>query len=201
MSHTTEPTLWDERSALIAILDELLHRPRDPLTTGSSRTGPGLYAVFYRCRRTGPRRLDSTPGTAALEQVDAATWPVYVGSALSVRERFNRHLTNAAHLIDIEPGELWTLELPLRSHAASLYAEALVIDALQPVWNQYWCRGFGSRDQGPTRTGQAPSPFSRLHRISPRGPRSEAIRDELAESVRRHLMATVFPHRGWTPMR
>lgn len=201
MSHTTEPALWNERSALVAVIDELLHRPRDPLTTGSSHTGPGLYAVFYRRHRRKEQGDKATPGTAALEQVAAATWPVYVGSAISVRERHNRHLTNAAHLVDIDADELWTLALPLPSHAAALYAEALVIDALQPVWNEYWCRGFGSRDQGSTRTGQAPSPFALLHRIPARGPQAAAVQLELAECVRSHLAATVHPDQGWNPMR
>lgn len=144
--------LWDEADAAHIAFDSVRGVPRAPLPDAVMSRRPGVYLIFY---------------VGALEcyrRVARGTWPVYAGAAQSLGERHGRHRTNTRPIGSLTGGQdLLILGVATETYAGALFAEGLLRDLLQPVWNQPFCAGFGSRAQGASRTRQAPPPFTLLH--------------------------------------
>lgn len=175
---------WDELDIEAVVLDEAMRSPKQPLDSSErwERT-PGIYFVFYR------------GALAPYSAVADATYPVYIGSAQDLGERFRRHRRNTAAVVSLHGGrDLLLLPAVLHSHAAARYVEALLVQRLEPCWNQTWLSGFGSRPQGATRAGQVPPPWNALHPGRTVGKGDDLISRSL---VRRrlvsHLAGTVRP--------
>ena len=189
--------IWDPTDIRYGVLDELLARPRVRLTeTGNEPRSPGFYAVFLRWP-TGRNRTIAHP----YEPINMGTYPVYVGSSTGLRERMARHGTNMRPVASLRGGrDLWVASVALSSYADSLYSEQLLHRLLEPVWNQTFCKGFGSRHQGSTRSTQVPPPWSALHPGRREGSGSgEANFEELARRVGRYVATTTQPDL-WPPI-
>ncbi len=177
-------TRWDELDIEAVVLDQAMRSPKQPLDSSErwERT-PGIYFVFYR-GELAPYRL-----------VADATYPVYIGSAQDLGERFRRHRRNTSTVANLHGGrDLLLLPAVLHSHAAARYIEALLVQRLEPCWNQTWLGGFGSRPQGATRLGQVPPPWNALHPGRAVGNGTDRIsRSGLRRRLVSHLTETARP--------
>ena len=182
--------LWNRGAHVAIALDAILAMDRRRLTeVGHLPRTPGYYLVFYR----RPDRSWSTIDPTLYASVDRGTYPLYVGSAVNLRERIGEHRKNTEAVASFSGGEdLFTAAVPLHSHADALYAEQLLLGALRCVWNEKFCQGWGSSWQGATRATQAPTPWSVLHPGRRTGlGTSRSTASELAHRVRDHLAQTV----------
>lgn len=175
---------WDELDIELSVLDRATRqRPRPLHEIGEVPKEPGVYFVFYR------------GGLHTYAPASAAGYPLYVGAATVLDERLARHRHNTDPVANLRGGQdLLATAVPLRSHAAALYLETLLIDRLQPCWNQRPFRGFGSRQQGPTRSQQSPPPWALLHpgrRVGTGKPATDA--NVLWAQIAQHVRQTVRP--------
>lgn len=183
------PVVVDDQRHLVDAASALLLSRLDHLQGVESRS-PATYVLAYLGPLELYRPLRAESGTACLAQ---AGWPTYAGSTRDARERMRRHIANLAGCQTIDVNHLRVAVLPVESLPAAAYLEALVIDAMKPVWCTRWLRGFGSAaTQGKHRKFQAISPWDTLHP----GRRLSASRlihdqDALRRRVRNHLSETV----------
>ena len=176
--------MWDELAIETQVLDVAIQLVPAPLPQATALARrPAVYLIFY----DGDLAWLRTPG-----------YPVYVGSAADGAERLCRHRSNAKPVANLRRGDdLSVVIVPMPSHAASLYAERLLIDRLRPVWTEPWLGGFGSRHQGATRTSQAPAPWNLLHPGRRTGTGEPTVSVALLKRrVIAHLAATVM-HGLW----
>lgn len=144
---------WRDLDIELAVLDEAVNTPRQPLL--DTNLPAGRAVVYFTFLSGGP---------APYAQVADARWPVCVGSARDGRERVGRHRINCRSIPNLGRGELvWICAVETASEAAARYVEALCIARLRPIWNQPCMAGFGSKDQGSRRRTQAPPPFALVH--------------------------------------
>lgn len=152
-TNADESTPWqgvlDEDRFERDIVAALRGRSAETLQTAPLASGPGTYLILYSGRHP-------TLGPVA----EPSFLPVYVGSALSLHARRGRHLLTIA-ATDLDAADFYVVALRTLRRAASLAAEHALIDALEPLFNQSWMAGFGSRQPGATRRG-VPSPFDTL---------------------------------------
>ena len=187
---TTAPDipLLDERRHLVVAAEHALNAPVLPLDAVTAR-GPGAYLLLY----CGP--LDIYTSIAYRGEggsiVRDGGFPIYAGSAASLRERRQRHQRNLRGLRDVNEDDLRIVVAPTPSKAGAVYLEQLFIDAFRPVWNEPWLAGFGSKRQGRTRErGQRVSAWNLLHPgryVDVLAPRSAVTNEQLAERVRGYL--------------
>lgn len=155
--------------------------------------GPGAYLMLY----CGDLDMYAPVARSAdrTSIIDAGGYPIYAGSASSLRERRQRHVLNLRGLRDLSEDDLRLVVIPTTSVAGALYVEELFIKAFQPVWNQPWLAGFGSKRQGRVRErGQRVSAWNVLHPgryVDPAAPMPATTRAELSAKVVDHLERTV----------
>lgn len=188
---TARPRL-DERRHLITASEEALSARVLPLA--ALRTpAPGAYLLLYR--GTNEIYQPITYRGAGGSIVEEGGYPIYAGSAVSLRERRRRHQRNLVGLRDLAEDDLRIVAVSTLSKAGAVYLEQLFIDAFRPVWNEPWLAGFGSKRQGRTREqGQRVSPWNVLHPgrfVDHRAPRPTVTRDQLHRRVADHLTSTV----------
>ena len=182
--------LWNEREVLCDLLDTVEQSPAQRLDRCELSGRPAVYVWSYcRDRPThGRRHLELYQ-----QYLRDSGWPVYVGSAASGRARRGRHLNTLAQVRDIGAADVEVVALTMPSHAAALYAEALLQRAYRPLWNEPWLSGLGSsRDQGRARRTQRRSAFAVVHGRTGCGT-GQPLRtyDELIELIEAHLAETV----------
>lgn len=132
---------WDEsrmRADLLVVAREL---PRERLDTVADLPAvPGCYIMFFATPRLAPS-LSSLVSHGCLAG--------YVGvAARSVRERISRHRLHIAKSRDLEERDVWLAVLPCSSTASAYFAEAALIEALQPPLQG---TGWGSKATGKNR--------------------------------------------------
>lgn len=189
-SHSVRPpVVVDDQRHLVDATSALLLSGLDDLRGVESRC-PATYVLAYLGPLELYRPLRAASGTACLAQ---GGWPMYAGSTRDARERMRRHIANLAGCHAIDVNHLRVAVLPVESLPAAAYLEALVIDAMKPVWCTRWLRGFGSAaTQGKHRKSQAISPWDTLHpgrRLS--ASRLIHDRESLRRRVQDHLSETV----------
>lgn len=182
--------LWNESRAEIAVLDEFLHQPLRRLSDGRFPEGPGAYGLF----------MERPPLGRVYRRLRGCAWMPYIGAAKKdMPHRLGRHFRNLGAIPNLAHADFWVATIPLPSAAAALYAEALLIAALQPVWSTV-LPGLSSVKQGGSRAKTQrvsrhailhPGPYS-SHGTSPH------TAAELATLVERHLDATVPAGTSWS---
>ena len=151
--------MWiDEREAVCDLLDLIEFAPTQRLDTAVLDRSPAVYVWTY----IGDRRGEGPHLDLYYDWLTKTGWPAYVGSATTMSARRRRHLRNFDEVRDVSADELLVAVLPMPSHAMALFAEGLLIDMYQPVWNVA-LPGVGSSDQGRSRRTQRPSPFAVVH--------------------------------------
>lgn len=121
-----------------------------PLTDRPDRS-PGAYGVEIH----GRHDLYRPPPQGQL---------LYVGSGQDLRDRHGRHRISLESVDGLDPDRIRIRCLLTPSSATALLVERLLIARLRPVWNEPWLSGFGSRQQGRTRTaGQRRTAWDVLH--------------------------------------
>lgn len=188
--------VWNEMEVLAELVDQIERIEPVRLDLCEPCTGPAVYVWSWCSERPthGRRHLD-----LYADYLRPTQWPVYIGSAKRASSRRRRHLNTIADVRDIVPQDIAVAVLPLPSHAAALYAEALLIGdlAYRPLFNQHWMSGLGSsRDQGRNRVGQRRSAFATVHGRRRCGS-GQPLRsyDELLNRIEEHLAGTVGPKR------
>ena len=187
---TTAPDipLLDERRHLVVAAEHVLNAPVLPLDAVTAR-GPGAYLLLYcgSLEIYAPIAYRGEGGSI----VQDGGFPIYTGSAASLRERRQRHQRNLRGLEDVDEDDLRIIAVPTPSKAGAVYLEQLFIDAFRPAWNEPWLAGFGSKRQGKTRErGQRVSAWNVLHPgrfVDERAPRYPVCPGHLAERVTRKL--------------
>jgi hypothetical protein len=185
-SEREDDMIDDEIELTGHIVERVLDSPLAPLSEASGlSSGPGLYVIVY-------------DGQLPMYAPIRRRWPIYIGSAASLRLRIVEHRRNLTGVADIAISDLVAGAVPVQSHALAQYAEALCISTFDPIWNDPRVAGFGSRYQGDSRAGQRQCPWSVLHpgRRSSRGAPVRS-REELIEVVRAQLAKTA-PRAGIT---
>ena len=187
--------MLDERRDKICVFETALNS--EPMALTAVRDGgPGAYlllhsgpvACFSRARRPGGR---SATGSISLD----GGWPIYAGSAKSLRERIaGRHHTSISRVVDFDVDDFSVVILPTQSWAAANYAELLLLasDAFGVPALNGPVKGFGSKHQGKSRTTQRISEFNVLFpgRAASTGA-TNVTAAELHDRVVAHLERTV----------
>lgn len=197
---TPDVPLIDERRDLAVAAEHAVNAPVRHLDAVATR-GPGAYLLLY-CGSLKIYASVAYRGNGG-SIVQEGGFPIYVGSAASLRERRQRHQRNLRGLVDMSEADLRIVAVPTPSKAGAVYLEQLFIDAFLPVWNEPWLAGFGSKRQGKTRErGQRVSPWNVLHpgrHIDERAPLPSASANDLAHRVVELLTGAVkvsAGHRG-----
>ncbi len=186
--------LLDERRHLAHAAEAAIGGRVQHLSEVAER-GPGAYLMLYCGDLDMYARAARAGGPTSL--LEGGGYPIYAGSAASLIERRQRHVRNLEGLIDLSEDDLRIVLVPTTSEAGAGYVEKLFIRAFEPVWNQPWLAGFGSKRQGRIRErGQRVSPWNVLHPgryIHPSAPRPIATQADLAGKVVNYLAGTVSP--------
>lgn len=180
--------LWDERRAMIGVVDELLHCPLQRLDHGGFPAAPGVYLLL----------MDVAP-LPAYQPVARCRWPVYAGKAAADADaRLRRHRGNLALIPNLSQVTFWVATLALPSASGAGYAEALAIEAFAPVWNLV-LPGLSSTKQGANRLVQKSPKFSVVHPGGPAGRgKSRWSAETLEAEAHDHLQRTVPAGMVWT---
>jgi hypothetical protein len=179
--------LSSEPAHRVEIVEALINAPVRNLC-GQSLDGPGVYALLYRGEIECYKRLRRRPGPASI--VMGGGYPLYVGSASrSLRARTRDHARKLATATDLSPDDFGLIELTTGTAASALYAEAILLEELSPIWNmRSICSGFGRKSPGTVRSQAAPPPWSRFHQDESS---CADFKSELAAKISEHLEATV----------
>lgn len=131
------------------VLGHLLTSDAQTLSTAAMPVGAvGVYALQYRG--------DDNPLLARFASHGSV---VYVGKGI-LRERWKAHAESLDEAQGLSADDFSIRVIPYGSFAESSLAEALLIDALLPVFNEPTFSGLGSRLQGERRRQhQTASPF------------------------------------------
>ena len=183
--------MLDEQEDQISVVETALTSRPIPLTAVTERS-PGAYLhlhagdidCFARARRPGGRA-----STGSL--TEDGGYPLYIGSAMELAERARRHVKNMIPVIGFDVRDFSVIVLPTRTYAGARYAEELLLSAFAPALNVA-VRGYGSKNQGSKRVGQAVCEFNVLF-PGRRGCTGAATvtADELRTRVIVHLERTV----------
>ena len=177
--------LWDERARLVELLEVVEWLQPQPLATSVPPSSAGIYVLTFR--KSKLRCYSKAVSTG---------WPVYVGSAMDLRQRVSDHRVKLGRIRNIDLASVTVSTVTAPSLASAVYAERLLIDTYKSAWNAPWMAGFGSRKLGANRSGQMRSPFARFHplvgEISPGSDRELRLRlighlEETCRERRLHL--------------
>jgi hypothetical protein len=149
--------------------------------------GPGVYALLYRGELGCYRRLRRRPGSASI--VIGGGYPLYVGSASrSLKARTQEHARKLATATDLCPEDFGVITLATGTAASAIYAEAILLEEILPVWNSRSISGFGRKAPGRVRAQAVPPPWSRFHQDASS---CSDFKSDLAAKISEHLGATV----------
>lgn len=165
------------------VLGHLLTSPPMAMTDAACPVGPGVYALLYG------------GDNALLARFSAHGSVVYVGKGI-LRERWKAHRDSLDEAKGLGARDFSIRVIPYGSHAEADLAERLLIDALQPVFNEPTFSGLGSRLQGERRRQhQTASPFDVM--FPGRAGRAQPTDADTERSVRLQEALRAFPA---TPM-
>ena len=179
---TTKLNVEESRDRGNIILDAVNATPI-PLDR-AKQPSSGAYLLLYHGDH-GLYRTIRQPTHPALPRsiVEQGGRPIYAGSAFNLAARTQCHRLKLQRSADLNPRDFTTLLLITERAAAALYAEQVLIDEFQPVWNQRWLGGFGSKSQGHVRVGGQRSPrWNLLHASIP-------VANSAANATERALLA------------
>lgn len=138
---------------------ELFHvlrdQPRIRLRDVRPHAGPGAYAHVLGVGTDRTEVIDTFSPLLA-----RGRYPVYVGQAQCLRERQGRYRQGLCSIPAFGEDDVWVALLPCSSTASAAFAEAALVDTLDPLGNRLG--GWGSRWPGPNRTEQKSSPLDAL---------------------------------------
>jgi hypothetical protein len=169
----------DELKLSVQILETAFFTSPEPLACADPPRQPGMYLFIYG-------------GELEMYSSIRGRWPIYVGNAVNLAERLQRHRSNLVDVADLSVDDFAVVTSPLGSHGLAYYAEWLAANKLfKPVWNQAPLAGFGSKFQGNPRSAQQRCPWSVLHpgRRCGTGP-SKRSQEDLVAIVLAHLAVT-----------
>lgn len=157
MTSTTERThrAWDDPSLRADVVHELLATPRRPLyeLDLTALNVPGAYVMHVAT--TTPAFVEVFSETLAY-----GCYPLYAGSSRRLGARLRRYEQSLRDLRDLSYTDLWVSVLPTTSHASALFAEASLLEGLQPIANKLG--GFGAKVPGSNRARQKATQFDAL---------------------------------------
>jgi len=140
---------WDDAVMTDQLVDLVLTLPRERLDRIETPRAPGCYLQFFASGTVEP----VLGGLIA-----SGVYVAYVGVASrSLRERVGRY-RRAVEGLDLDEQDIYLALLPCSSTASARFAEAALIDRLDPLLNGL---GWGSRPPGATRAGRC-SPVDAL---------------------------------------
>ena len=180
------------------IIEAAIHAT--PLAVGAHiPNAPGAYLLLYSGDFPAYQRLRRPDGASNRSIMLGGGYPVYGGSAHNLAERCGgRHRHKLDNTTNLRLIDFQLIALQTSTPAAALYAEGVLISEFQPVWNEYWASGFGSKHQGKVRErGQRVTPWNRLH--SPRHLPGRGISGNLTpltSKIQQHLITTVSSGHG-----
>lgn len=186
------PGMLDESGDEARVIDCALHAA--PTRFGHViSSAPGAYLVLYEGELDflAPLRRPAA-GSNAGSIAEAGGYPLYAGSAKSLKERFRRHGKNLAPIPSLPVSDLLVVPLPTHTWDAATYAERILIRVFEPLLNQPWLAGFGSRAQGRSRERtQRVAPFNVLFPGRPgcHGP-APVTADQLRDRAITHLTSS-----------
>lgn len=141
---------WDAVAMTTDLLELVRGLPRERLDRIEAPNVPGAYLQFLAAPW-----LASTMGTLA-----QGRYPVYAGlAARSLRERIGRYRLTLRGVRAFSERDVYVLVVPCGSPASAAFAEAALIEALDPIWNG---NGYGAKTPGAKRSGQRASEFDAL---------------------------------------
>lgn len=142
---------WDDAALTARLLEVVCALPRVRLDRLDAPAMPGCYLQFFATERV-------EPALGAL--VASGRYVAYVGVASrSLRERVGRYRQSIDGLDAVREDDVSLAVLPCASTASARFAEAALIERLEPVLNGL---GWGSKPQGARRAGQRCSPVDAL---------------------------------------
>lgn len=115
---------------------------------GEVPAGSGAYILLYR-------------GQQKVYGASACCRPIYVGKSVDVSARLCYHM-RSLEAARFRPEQFEVVVVP-SDPSFSAAVEGYLQDLFRPPWNDSTFAGFGSRDQGATRTSQSPSAWDLLH--------------------------------------
>ena len=141
---------WDDERMTEDLLRLAHALPRQLLTQLAAPDLPGAYIQFLAARE-----LESILGAT----LAFGRYPVYVGVASSLRERLRRYVQSLRGM-PVRPSQIHVVLIPCRTKASACFAEAALIEQLNPIWNALG--GWGQKVPGAKRVGQRCSPVDAL---------------------------------------
>ena len=201
---STPPRLrLGELTDRVHVLDVALNATAHALDVGAP-AAPGAYLLMYHGSIEAYRQLRAPwPAGHCTMSVDGG-YPIYAGRAHDLAARAKRHYRKLGRTLGFGVADVSLISMATTSPAAAVYAEAILIEEFQPVWNQRWLAGFGSQAQGKIRAaGQSASPWDRYHpargRTEPRRNPSTSWQAATSARIADHLRARRAgnPWPGW----
>lgn len=183
----------DEPAHRAHIISAAIHAAPLALDTKIIPHAPGVYLLLTSCDFPAYQQLRRPDGADNRSMMLGGGYPIYAGYATDLAERCGRHRHKIGNATNLALTDFQLIALQTFTPATAIYAEAVLISELQPVWNQYWASGFGSKSQGKIRErGQRVTPWNRLHSLRHQGSRgSSANLASLSPKIEQHLAATV----------
>jgi len=185
----------DKLNLARSIAEALLAKAPEPLSKIAPSPGAGVYVIYY----TGPHEL-YTP-IARSNRGDQFDWPIYVGKAIpkggrkgglmkdaatgnSLVSRLGQHASSVTEAENLELADFFYRSLVIEDIWIPL-GENILIEQYKPIWNLS-VDGFGNKDVGQGRAGQARSSWDVLHPgrrvVEKQGP-GKKTEDEIRDGV------------------
>lgn len=166
---------------------------RQIMTCWNAATRVGLDRADS-CRVSGVYGLYYIGRNSLYLPISRTGIPIYVGHTgdLTARTKNHANSCDAGFGLATKDFELVTVPMPGRLRK---YAEDLFIEKFDPLWNRTWLSGFGSKDQGESRSeSQRPTAFDRLHPGRPWA--KTTVQDRLLVKKVREVLAAEVSNRA-----
>lgn len=141
---------WDDAAMTESLMNMVCGLPRVRLDRLDAPKSPGAYLQFTAVRQTLP----------ILGLVADGRYPAYAGVAsISLRERLGRYRQNLRGVENLTESDIYIALLPCSSAGSALFAEAALIEQLNPLLQRF---GWGAKMPGDKRGGTKCSAFDAL---------------------------------------
>lgn len=157
MTGTWSSGLPSERLVGLEALDVAVHTAACRLDLARPPDEPGIYLLHHSAQVAA----DAPTWRRAYAALNS--WPIYIGSAASLKERLCRHNRNLMRTTGLAPTDFSVTLVPTHSRGAATHGESMLQELLDPLWCQPWMAGFGSKDVGSKRHDQTVSAWATLH--------------------------------------